>query len=141
MGKKVTLTSLVFKLLLLMQSLASCSTDNERSIYFQEKLSEATNGKDKIEVKLSDITNFQWNKVCFKKNDEIELVFYQANATIKISLKYDKYFIDDGYVKDSPDTHCYSNNDTIIAQKKYFSGHAVIQFLDISNVETTGNIK
>lgn len=121
--------------------LVSCSANNGEERYFQAKLSNVIEGKDAVAVKLTDLTNFQWEKVCFNRNEEVDITFYRGEDVINISLGFDKYFIDEGYVKGSPATRCYSNDKTMIVRKVNFSNHSVIQIVDPLTEQTSGDKK
>lgn len=87
--------------------------DDPRLVYFYQKVTELVPAKKPVEIPLSALTNFDWDKVCFKvfsgiSAPHVELYFYANDVEVaEFTLKPGKYYIGLNYMEDSPADNCY----------------------------------
>jgi len=118
----------IWKILLLVLLVASLvifiwnplSEDANRQAYFEKKISEMISGKDEAIVKISELTNFKWEKVYFKyiilpKIKVGVIVKFYADTDITImDLPFPKYYIEEPYIKGSLDRKWLNYGDYIL---------------------------
>lgn len=117
-------------------ALGACgNSDKEKTNYFRIKAEEVLAKKESTTIKISSLTNFDWDKVCFERNKDIKLIFHHQSDVFNMDLDFDHYFIDEGYVDRSPDGKCYKNDVVMELRLEKNGDYKQIKFIDIEIIK------
>lgn len=106
---------------------------NEKLEFFEKNISELLTDTNLVVVQLNKITDFKWEKLCFKRNKNIKLTFFSKDTETVFKLSFEDYFIDDGYVSGSPAGKCFQNSESIVIKRKYPEHSKLVEFLVVDN--------
>ena len=100
----------------------SCSSKKDEEI-FKNRVNTLIESSDSIETDFVDLTDFEWDKVCFKDASTVKLEFINSKTNQKTSLDLSnsKFIINEDYVKGSPAKLCFSRSQVFIIKMSY--GH------------------
>jgi len=120
-----------FLFLILMVQGCGMSSDNEVE-KFNTKVSGLIGSSESIKIVASELTDFEWDNLCFQRENLLQLTFSRGGAEIvKLKLRYEDYFTDEDYVKGSLDGRCVSSRDHILLKRKYPGYSKTIEFMSI----------
>lgn len=107
------------------------SSDNEVE-KFNTKVSGLIGSSESIKIVASELTDFEWDNLCFQREKLLQLTFSRGGAEIvKLQLRYEDYFTDEDYVKGSLDGKCVSSRGHILLKRKYPGYSNTIEFMSI----------
>ena len=86
-------------------------------------------GKDSVVVEAGALTDFGWDSLCFERDSMLLLRFRSAGMEQVVSLPYEKFFVDEGYVPGSLEDTCVKPADRIVVKKKYPGYEGPYEFL------------
>lgn len=99
---------------------------------FNSRISDLIGNSESAKVVASELTDFKWNSLCFRRGDFLSLTFSgEESEAVELKLNYDEYFIDEAYVKGSLDGKCLSGQDVILIKRKYLGYSKTIEFVFI----------
>lgn len=84
--------------------------------------------RDSAVVDASALTDFDWESLCFSRDDALLLRFKTAASERTLSLPYTEFFVDEGFVAGSLEDECLKPNDRILIRKKYPGHEGPIEF-------------
>lgn len=106
-----------------------CGAQNEKSLdNFNMRVFEVLRNQNFVKAKIDDLTDFQWDKLCFHRKNKLSLVFYSNRDEFEFKFNYEKYFVDEPYVDRSLAGKCISNKDFVIIKRKYPGYSETIEF-------------
>lgn len=85
-------------------------------------------GKDAVVVPASALTDFAWDTLCFERDDTLRLRFKDKTSERVMSLPYEEFFVDEGYVANSLEDACIAPGDRILIKKKYPGYEGPVEF-------------
>lgn len=85
-------------------------------------------GKDSAVVEASALTDFAWDSLCFERDDTLLLRFKSGGNKQALSLPYQEFFVDEGFVAGSLEDECVAPGDRILIRKKYPGHEGPIEF-------------
>ena len=131
----LTISIIAFSLILLV-FLIYGDTDyktKEQLSYFNNQVSELLKENNSAISSVSVLTNFEWDKLCFKRLSDLHLIFYLNEDELSIfRLDYKEYFVDESYVKGSLDGSCILYNEKILIKRKYSPPSKTVEFFKIT---------
>lgn len=120
-----------FLILILIVQGCGMSSDNERE-KFDGRVTGLIGGSESIEIVASDLTDFEWDSLCFQREKLLQLTFSKGGTElVKLQFRYEDYFTDEDYVKGSLDGRCISSRDRILLKRKYPGYSKTIEFMSI----------
>jgi len=110
-----------------------CGMSNSVEIdRFNFRVSELIGDAKSVKVTASQLTDFEWDSLCFQRKDLLQLTFSSGGSVVmSFKFSYEDYFTDEGYVKGSLDGKCISNKDYIVIERKYPGYSKTIGFMSI----------
>lgn len=85
-------------------------------------------GKDAAVVPAASLVDFTFDTLCFERHDTLLLKFRQGASEQVLSLPYEQFFVDEGYVANSLEDACVAPGDRILVKKKYPGYQGPIEF-------------
>jgi hypothetical protein len=85
-------------------------------------------GRDSAVVESSSLTEFYWDSLCFERDNTLRLRFKGADGEQVLSLPYEEFFVDEGFVAGSLEDACVAPGDRILIRKKYPGYEGPIEF-------------
>lgn len=114
-------------LLLLLAGCAMTSTkDSER--HFLQRIADTLAQQDTAVVKASDLTDFDWDTLCFERDKKLLLKFSSGGQETVFALPYETHYVAEPYVEKSLAERCVGREDRIVIRKKYPGYQDVIEF-------------
>lgn len=96
---------------------------------FKQRVYRLLKDQDSVDVRARELTDFDWEKLCFSREGKIRLRFYIDETKMKIvELDDDAFFIEENYVYASPTDRCVTQNELIIIEDKFIPRHSLIIF-------------
>ncbi|BAS68397.1 hypothetical protein [Bathymodiolus septemdierum thioautotrophic gill symbiont] len=128
-------------------SLILVACDNEERLnYFNQQVNKNIQDKNSVIVNVKDLTNFEWDKVCFVRYDgyslpyipkviigsdgKIVLNFYieqKEEEVESFELSFENYYLDEDYVASTPG--CLNNKEKLLLFRHPNSSDKSIDFL------------
>lgn len=100
--------------------ISGCGVKNDKNLeFFTEKIHQLLEKDDQVLIIAAELTNFQWNKLCFERKKFVTLNFFTEDEIITFKLNYRDYFIEEPYVENSVAGKCVTNNDELLITKRY----------------------
>lgn len=132
LGMLLNILGIVFlwSLLWFVSYIDSPNYNEKRFNYFNQQVEKYIKGKNSVIVDAKDLTNFEWDKVCFRRHESyglpyipfissgkgsIELNFYTEKNEKKIEsfeLSFSDYYLDEPYVQSTP--KCLHNREKLL---------------------------
>src|SRR5262249_1851590 len=69
---------------------------------FPRQIAKLLEGRDSAVVDAAQLTDFDWQKLCFEREDALELKFSGGGADKVFRFGYEDYFVAEPYVERSP---------------------------------------
>ena len=107
----------------------------------EETLSQRVNGllsgQDSVTVQAGRLTNFSWQKLCFRRDDVLRLEFQIGETLHPVPLPYEAFFVDEGHMADSLEDACVTPSDLIVVRRQYpgYAAPVAFQSAQTSNGE------
>ncbi len=96
---------------------------------FARRIDALLAGKDSAVVEASALTDFGWRTLCFERDDTLLLRFQGTDAGDQVlSLPYEEFFVDEGFVAGSLEDACVAPGDRILVKKKYPGYQGPVEF-------------
>lgn len=85
-------------------------------------------GKDAAVVPASSLVDFAFDSLCFERHDTLLLKFREGASEQVLSLPYEQFFVDEGYVANSLEDACVAPGERILVKKKYPGYQGPVEF-------------
>lgn len=95
---------------------------------FVQRVDSLLAGRDSVVVEAGKLTDFPWGSLCFERHDALQLKFKHDAGEKLLSLPYEEFFVDEGYVPNSLEDACVSPGERILIKKKYPGYDGSIEF-------------
>lgn len=95
---------------------------------FVQRVESLLAGRDCVVVEAGKLTDFPWGSLCFERHDALQLKFRHESSEEVLSLPYEEFFVDEGYVPNSLEDACISPGERILIKKKYPGHDGPIEF-------------
>ncbi len=109
-------------------------TENEMND-FVSSVNILLQNSDVVIVKASELTSFEWNSLCIKRKDTLNLNFQGNDENIVLILSYEEFFVDEGYVKGSIDGKCINPNTKVKLKRKYPGYSQIVELQLVGEME------
>jgi len=96
--------------------------------YFTRQIAKLLEGRDTAVVDAAQLTDFDWQKLCFEREDALELKFSGAGGDKVFRFGYEDYFVAEPYVARSPAERCIGRQDKLVLKKKYPGYKDTVEF-------------
>ena len=101
-------------LLVISFGLVACSQqDDSNFLFFDNKVKNILQRENDHIVLISELTNFDWHKVCFSEDIVNTLTFYTNKEPVSFSLPINLYYISQKHIQGSLKGGCYKYSDYI----------------------------
>lgn len=104
------------------------STPASAEARFTARIAELLRDRDSAVVTASDLSDFRWQALCFRREEQLLLTFKGSDPAIEFRFDYTDYFVDEPYVAQSPADRCIAHDDRIVIRKKYPKHAGTIEF-------------
>ncbi len=119
---------------IVISAVAGCGYSERNEFeHFKSRVTRLLENSDSIEVAASELTDSDWRTLCFKRGDQLELIFSNDDLVAKLELDYNNYYVSEAYVKGSLDGRCISGGDLILINRRYQENSELIEFSSINN--------
>lgn len=115
--------SLPLILLVLGTSILTTGCRMQSTVLTTESLStrvdELLGGQHSVTLQAGRLTDFSWQKLCFRRDDQLSLEFGIDGISHRVALPYEAFFIDEGHLANSLEDACISPSELIVVRRKY----------------------
>ena len=127
--------SVPFFLLALCISILTTGCSMKTPLLTEESLSQRINDllseQDSVTVQAGRLTDFSWQKLCFRRDDVLSLEFQVDGTFHRVPLPYEAFFVDEGHVANSLEDACVTPSDLIVVRRKYPGYAGPVEFQSV----------
>ena len=95
---------------------------------FSTRVDELLGAQDSVTVEAGRLTDFAWQKLCFRRDDQLSLEFEIDGAIRRVALPYEAFFVDEGHVANSLENTCIRPSELIVIRRKYPGYSGPVEF-------------
>lgn len=105
------------------------SKPDEAQHRFAQRVAEVLAGRDSAVVAAAELADFPWERLCFERDDELQLKFSGGEEKETVfRFRYEDFFVAEPYVEKSPAEQCIGRNDRLLVKKKYPGYNDTVEF-------------
>jgi hypothetical protein len=95
---------------------------------FSTRVDELLGGQSSVIVQAGRLTDFSWQKLCFRRHDQLSLEFEIDGLSRRVELPYEAFFVDEGHVPNSLEDACITPSELILVRRKYPGYSGPVEF-------------
>lgn len=92
------------------------------------RVDELLGGQHSVTLQAGRLTDFSWQKLCFRRDDQLSLEFEIDGTSRRVALPYEAFFIDEGHVPNSLENTCIRPSELIVVRRKYPGYSGPVEF-------------
>lgn len=95
---------------------------------FSTRVDELLGDQHSVTLQAGRLTDFAWQKLCFRRDDQLNLEFEIDGAMRRVALPYEAFFVDEGHVANSLENTCIRPSELIVIRRKYPGYSGPVEF-------------
>lgn len=95
---------------------------------FSKRIDDLLGDQDSVTVQAGRLTDFPWQKLCFRRGDALNLEFEIDGTSRRVALPYEAFFVDEGHVPNSLEDACIPPSELIVVRRKYPGYSGPVEF-------------